>query len=811
MARNVFLLLIMIMALGAGAQPQMTDTASFQVTVFNEKQQAAEGVTIELIRVANKELVKAAVTDTNGTAAFSSILPGEHYFAISAAGYEAQATRIYNFPQDPERRQQVVLLPRVADMQGVTVVSNRPFIQYQQGKTIINVDAAITNVGTTVLELLEKSPGVMVDRNGTISLLAKTGVLVMIDDKPTYLSGTELTNFLSSMSSSQVDQVELMPTPPAKYDASGNAGIINIRTKKGKQKGFNGTANISAGQGRYPKSNNSIILNYRNGKFNSFLNYSLNYNKYFSDLYALRTYYNSVGRVLAVLDQPTIFTGNILNNTLKAGMDYYASPNTTIGISLTGMSVTRNGDSNASATWKDESGNVDSAIGTYSKTANHFKNGALNLNLKHVINPAQDLSIDVDWLNYSISSEQFFNNQLLASGGYTELSKGTIPSSIHILSAKSDYKLLIGKESKLEAGWKSSHINTDNLAYYQVYHGSQWNDDLGKSNHFLYRENIHALYASGETKKGRISVQGGLRYEYTNYVANQLGNTQHRDSSFSSTYQGFFPSGYFNYQADSSNSFTFTAGRRIDRPPFQKLNPFVFIINKYTYETGNPYYKPQYSWNLDLSHQYKSILTTAVSYSTIKNYFSQLFLTDSSGILIYSEGNVGRVKNLGLSVSLQLELFKWWSITGTAVYNHKDLKGYAGKNYASSIDQMNININNQFRFNKTYTGEISGYYITKARNDLQELLYPTGQLSVGISRPLLKNKATLKLSVRDIFYTQTMEGLTQFHSAEEYFIIQRDSRVVSLAFSWRFGKSLKQVKRGAGGAGDEMERVGNGT
>ncbi|MEO5893539.1 MAG: outer membrane beta-barrel family protein, partial [Ferruginibacter sp.] len=255
---------------------------------------------------------------------------------------------------------------------------------------------------------------------------------------------------------------------------------------------------------------------------------------------------------------------------------------------------------------------------------------------------------------------------------------------------------------------------------------------------------------------------------------------------------------------------TFTAGRRIDRPAFQKLNPFVFIINKYTYQTGNPFFLPQYSWNLEISHQYKSALTTAFSYSMIKNYFSQLFLTDTSGILIYSEGNVGRATNFGLSVTVQLSPFKWWSLTGQAIYNHKELKGYATNNFASSINQVNMNINNQFRIGKIYTGEISGFYTTKARNDLQELLYPTGQLSAGIARPVWKKKATIKMSIRDIFFTQTMEGLTQFQSADEYFIIHRDSRVVTLAFTWRFGKPLKQIKHAGSGAKDEMERVGNG-
>ena len=167
--------------------------------------------------------------------------------------------------------------------------------------------------------------------------------------------------------------------------------------------------------------------------------------------------------------------------------------------------------------------------------------------------------------------------------------------------------------------------------------------------------------------------------------------------------------------------------------------------------------------------------------------------------------------NIGISSTVVIAPFKWWSLTAQALYNHKQLKGYNGNpNYMSQINQLNFNVNNQFSFAKIYSGEISGFYTTRARNDLQELLYPTGQLSLGVSRPLLKKKATIKLSIRDIFYTNAMEGFTQFSKATEYFIVRRDSRVINIAFTYRFGTTFKVIKRNSGGASDEIERVGNG-
>jgi outer membrane receptor protein involved in Fe transport len=275
-------------------------------------------------------------------------------------------------------------------------------------------------------------------------------------------------------------------------------------------------------------------------------------------------------------------------------------------------------------------------------------------------------------------------------------------------------------------------------------------------------------------------------------------------------YGSLFPSGYLSYKLDTLQSLTLTVGRRVDRPAFQTLNPFLYIINKYTYQTGNPYLLPQYSWNLELSHRYGNLLTTGVSYSRTSNYFSQIFLSDTSKtILYYTQGNVGQVYNLGLSASLSANPVKCWSLELTAVFNHKQLRGFNGNSYTTTISQLNVNINNQLDLGKGYSGEVSGFYTTRARNDIQELLYPTGQVSVGMSKIVLKKKGTVKLSYRDLFYTNAMEGFTSFPDATEYFKIKRDSRVLSLAFTYRFGRSYK-VKRHQDGAGDEKERVQNG-
>jgi len=282
------LIALLLYAACADCQEIKKEATDFVLTVLNERSQPAEAATVELLK--ENKLVKAAITDEKGVARFEKIAEGSYTFSITGKGYHPKTSDTYRFPSDVNTGT-IILKPASATLQEVSVTARKPFIQHKQGKVILNVDASVTNIGTTVLEVLEKSPGVTVDRGGSIALQGKTGVLILIDDKPTYLSGLELTNLLGSMSSAQVEQIELMTNPPAKYDASGNAGIINIKTKKIKTKGFNGSFTIGLGQGVYPKNNNSLLLNYRTGKFNTFLTYSMNLNKYLMNLFTLKKNY----------------------------------------------------------------------------------------------------------------------------------------------------------------------------------------------------------------------------------------------------------------------------------------------------------------------------------------------------------------------------------------------------------------------------------------------------------------------------------------------------------------------------------------
>lgn len=771
--------------------------------VMDEQQKPLAGCAVLLQTQPANAIAYSTITRANGKLELQLDSSQQYLLTLTHTGYQTLQTTL-----KPGSYFVYTLKPASRTLQSVTVQSKKPFIQQQQGKTIVNVDAIASNAGTSVLELLEKSPGVLVDKNGGISLQNKAGVLVMIDNKPTYLSGSDLNTMLSGMSSSQVDQIELISNPSARYDAAGNAGIISIKTKKIRQKGFNGNLSLSAGMGRYFKNNNNLGLNYRNNQFNTFFSWSSNFNKSYTEMYALRRYFNSMGGDAALLDQPTLFGNKSRNNNIKTGLDFYASTQTTLGIALSGTLVNRRGSNTATATWMNGNHQVDSAIATNGHSNNHLENGHISMYLKQSFGKAKELSVDADWINYDIVNKQFFENEGQHPNYYLEASKGELPAKLKILSAKADYVWKFAPESQIDLGIKAAATKTNNRADYALKIGNgNWQSDAGKTNHFLYNENIVAAYSSIQQKWKRWSYQAGLRLENTRYTATQLGHGLRPDSAFANNYTSLFPSGFISYDADSNHTLTVTLSRRLDCPPFQKLNPFTFTINKYTFEKGNPYTRPQFSWATELSHVYKQTITTTISYSVIKDYYPQIFYRDSNNIMVYSTGNVGRAYHIGASVGVQMQPAAWWSFSAQALYHYKKLKGYVWKNFESDVHQFNFSMNSQFSIGKNYTAELSGFYTGRARNDLQEILYPISQVVIAASRPVLKKKGSLKLSVRDLFHKNGMEGLSDFENSNEYFWVKRDSRVATLTFTYRFGKPFKTIRRNGGSAADEINRV----
>jgi hypothetical protein len=766
-----------------------------------------EAGTVSLLRGSDSALVKIGTSASNGLFELENLVPGKYLLQIQALGYAALYRQL-ELPAAGLRLDTLFLQPQSGSLGNVTVRSQKPFIELKSGVTIVNVDAAVTNVGANVLELLEKSPGVAVDKDGNISLKGRQNVLVWMDGKQTYLPASELATMLSNMPASQLEQIEIMSNPTAKYDAAGSTGIIHLKTKKLRTVGFNGNLTLSYGQGRYYKNNNSLQLNYRRQTFNIFLTYSFAANRSFTDLYAKRTYYETDDiRIRSLYEQYSFLFGRSKSHTIKTGIDYTLSKKSSLGLTVSGILSNRTNGGNSQANWISKTGVTDSSVVTGSDNSSEWKNLGLNLNFRHQFSKTQELQVDLDHLGYRIENNQFFINTQLLTAAADRL-RGFLPSRVNIYSGKADYTQSFASGLKWEAGWKSARVSTDNIADYYHDPGGSWTQDLGKTNHFIYHENIHALYSNLQKQSGKLTIQAGLRYENTAYDAHQLGNAQRKDSAFSRQYDGFFPTAMLSLEMDSSNSFSFTAGRRIDRPAFQKLNPFVFLINKYTYQQGNPFFRPQYTWNFELTHNFRNKLMTSFSYGYTRDYFSQIFYANADNIIVYSEGNLGKMINYGLTLSTQLQPSKAWSMNLSASLNHKKIEGYVWSALRASLTTLNINMTNIFKLKKGWALELSGFFNT-SEQELQEITDPFGQLSVGFSKQLFNNKASIKGNVRDIFYTQWMKGFTVFEHATEYFHLSRDTRVASLAFTWRFGKTGSGSRRSNAGVTEESKRMGS--
>lgn len=810
------LLVVSTIALCSQAQTNNSGTISGSIK-DGGNQKIIDAASISLLNAKDSSVVKTAVADKEGKFILENIKEGSYLVLATSIGH----AKTYSNPFVISAVNPAVsigtlqLVPAEKSLAGVTVVSKKPFIERKADRTVLNVEASISSTGSTALEVLEKAPGVTVDKDGNVSLKGKQGVLIMVDGKQTYLSGPELTNMLRNMSANQLDQIEIMTNPSAKYDASGRSGIINIKTKKNKQKGFNGSASSAYTQGIYSRTSNSLNLNYKNGKMNFFSTLSGNYRNSFQQLDIYRRYTNADKSTKAIFEQSSFSNRHSGNYNAKIGADYYVNKKTTLGVVLSGVTnpFVQNGENTSYL--KSSTGTLDSIVTAKSSEHSKWKNGSVNINFRHQFDSTgRELTADADFLSYNSNKDQLFNNTSYTSAWglkNSDVLLGELPSAIKIYSGKIDYTHPLKKGAKIESGLKTSFVETDNTAgYYNIVSGDKI-PDYDKTNRFDYKENINAAYFNFNKEMKKWSVQTGLRLENTNYKGHQFGNPVKPDSSFDRSYTSLFPTLFVGYNPTEKNQFGFSYGRRINRPDYEDLNPFLFFLDKYTYGAGNPFLKPMYSHVLEASHTYKQFLTTTINYSYTKDLFAEIFEQKGFATIV-SQGNYGHMNDASISVNLQHAITKWWN---TMVYTEAKYNQFKGR--LSTGDDINTeattflaNVNNQFKFNKGWSAELSGWYRTKGIEG-QIAIHSLGQLNAGVQKQVLKNKGTLKLNVNDILNSRNPKGDINFQNTEARFRQYGDNRVGTISFSYRFGKPIKGVqKRKTGGAGDEQNRVKGG-
>jgi hypothetical protein len=818
--KNVFTLFLMLCVITIQQATAQNKQGRISGVVKDGSGRTIEAATVSLVRAKDTALVKVAVSNKNGEFEFDRLEIGRYKVQVSAVGFAKASSEAVEVTELVPAVQLTDFELPVAgkSLSEVTVTARRPMVENKIDKTIVNVDAFITNAGGTALDVLEKSPGITVDREGNVSLKGKSGVIILVDGKQTFLGGQDLANYLRNMPSNQLDQIEIMTQPSAKFDASGNSGVINIKTKKNKQSGFNGTINLAFIQGVYPKSPNSISINYRKNKVNLFSSYNYSYWEGFSDLSILRKFRdNTTKEITAVFDQLSNNKFKGINHSVRVGMDYSPNKKTTIGFAVNGIYNPRRFGANSRSNIYDGMSNLDSTNVAMSESKDPWKNLGINLNFRRILDTTgKEITADVDYLVYRSRSRQFSDNYTFHQPGdlLTDsfLLQGYLPSDIAILSARVDYSHPLKKGAKFEAGLKSSYVQTDNDAQYQVFNNGTyvWEKDLTRSNHFLYDENINAAYVNYSKQMKKWGVQTGLRMEHTSSSGKQITDPVpvKRD------YVQLFPTMYVSYTADKNNNFGLSYGRRIERPNYRDMNPFQFFLDQYTYQQGNPYLTPQFSHNIEFSHNLKGKLTTTLNFSQTTDIINDVLKQNNETKVTYlTKENIARRRNVGIALSYNAPITKWWTASIFANVFNNHFEGFVNnRSLDANITSGMGNMNNQLRFGKGWGGEVSGFYRMKMQDGGLMVANPMGVISFGASKQILKTKGTLRLSVVDPFYIQKFSGVTKFGEIDAEINSQWDNRRVSLNFTYRFGKMQNNnaPRRRSGSAQEEQNRVGGG-
>ncbi|MDB5196528.1 MAG: hypothetical protein JWP88_899 [Flaviaesturariibacter sp.] len=776
--------------------------------------QEAAAATISLLRAKDSAVVKLAAANKHGEFLFENVSNGKYIIQATAVGHRKGYSIIIDItPQQQDIQVPVItLVPVSKELAGVTVTAKRPLIEQRIDRTVVNVEASITNIGTSALEVLEKSPGVSVDREGNISLKGKEGVLVMVDGRLTQLSGADLANLLRNMSSNQLDQIEIMTNPPARYDAAGSSGIINFKTKKTITTGYNGTANIGITQGRYPKTNEGLSFNYRQNKVNIFANLSHNYRKTFGILKFQRNLFNPTSNALEnYFDQQADRIAESNSYNAKVGLDFFATKKTTFGIVLNGSSSPSSSTNESVTNISNSTKALESVTLATVDNTTKWRSFSTNLNFRTILDKkGKELTSDIDFLSYGSGNDQLMVNSFFDAGGNAfrkaDTLQGDLPQNIKVYSGRLDYLHPLKKGARFEAGVKSGFVKTDNDANYDSIQYGKIVHDFNRSNHFIYEENINAAYVNLSTPLSKKwSAQLGLRLENTNVKGVQLTTGE----IFRRPYTQLFPTAYFQYKANDKHNFGANFGRRVRRPNYGSLNPFIRFIDRYTYTRGNPNLKPSLSNNIELSHSWKSRITTTLNYTATTDIIDEVI--EQKGQEAYKgPANIASMRQFGLAVSTNTPITKWWISNVNINAFRNNYKGVVGGVFVNlAATSFMIYGTQQFKLSKALTGEIDARF----RNGKLEGVMRTkamGFMNVGLSQQVMQGKGTLRFTVRDIFYSQRSRGESRYGNVDFRFTDINESRIASLGFSYRFskGKKIAPTKRTAGSANEEQERIG---
>jgi hypothetical protein len=770
-----------------------------------------------LLKSFDSSLMKGTITDSSGKYSFENIEKGKYCITASFTGMQQAFTRVFEIIADKNGVDLGMLyLSNVnTQLKNVTVTVKKPMFEQKIDRMIINVRNSITNAGGTALDVLEKSPGVTVNRqSNSIAVNGKNGVNLMINGKIMYMPMEALIQLLSATNAANIEKIELITMPSAKYDAEGNAGYINVVLVNNPYAGLSGSYFLTAGYGIREFGSAGMSFNYRSAKLNLYGNYSFNHDHNIQ----LGTDFTQLAKSDHVLTNSSFSHRNATRDIHNArlGIDYQLDAATILSALISGYN----------SRWEMEAHNgtiisrdnvADTTISMVNHEVNQWQNIMANLNFQHTFKPGKVLFFDANYIYYrddnpNTYSNAYYNNakELLY---HEDLRNGKItPINLGVFS--SDYTTPLSKKITMEAGAKISLSKFTNDVNVDKLKEGVWIPDDGLSANYLLKENIGAVYTSfNADPTSKLSIKAGLRYEYT------TSNLSSRETIniVDKKYGELFPTFYISQKFNEANRINFSYSRRITRPAFTDLAPFTIFFDPKTFYSGNPALQPAIANTLQAGYAFKKY-NFSLSYThednTIENFYFQTQRLDTvSNILYLSSSNFKYEQYLTASFSLPFIVNRWWSMQNNITGDWRQINtAYDHTPVRLQIFDYSFNSTQQFILPRDFSLELTGLY-SSARYFGTEKSKPIYQVNAGVQKKLKNKKDILRFAATDIFNSGINFRLTENLPIRGAIVNQTfDFQNVSykIIYTHSFGnKALKASRERSTAAEDELKRVQN--
>lgn len=784
------------------ASPSAATTAgSLSGTVADSvSRQALPFATVVLRPAADIKIPLSTLTDAKGAFSFTGLAAGTYALEVRYLGYRAQRPTAVTVGAGRLAPLALALAPERHALAEVKVTAAKPFIEQQADKMVLNVAASPLAAGGTAADLLSRAPGVLEQGTG-YQLRGKT-VTVMLDGKLTNLSGDELKNMLSALPANTLDKVELIANPSARYDASA-AAIVNLVTTKSLKFGTNGTATVGVGAGRYGRYNAGLNLNHRTEKLNVYGGLDRLENQAYSTSSAVRAL-SGEGQ----LAENSLETRHTQTNNAKLGFDLDLSKTTSVGVLAKGLLTDRRRTAESDALL---SGASPAAQATQLRIAgaSQVLSPTVSAYYKTAFAKDKTLRVSADYFGYAKDNRNDYATSLLDANGAaspTDLLRDTSPARNTVKSLMADYAQPLYKGT-LEAGFKAITTTTDNdIRWEQAPAGQPWTPDLSKTNHFVYRENVRAAYATFSRSLKKVSVQVGLRAEQTSTTGTSLTLNQTTERQ----YLNLFPSVSAQYSQSEKTQFGFSYSRKIERFQFGIVNPFVTYISPYRYSQGNPNIMPSFSHNFELSYSYGSLVSASLGYSYFANALVDSYQKDdATQVVISSFRNYPSAGQFSANLTLMKPLLnnRWQTVTNVGILYAQVQGGPGSIGLGAASPAAMLSSNHTLVLRPGLKAEVSASYMSPLTFGGLAMRASYGG-SFGVSQTVLKGNGTLTLNVTDVFNSQRNRYEVLAAGINSQNVNKVESRFVKLNFSYKFGnQKVKASQRRDTGVEAEKSRM----